>query len=265
VPPGPSTRRLAIVVGASRGIGLAIGRALGLAGWEVLLAGRTGPGLASAAADLARDGVAVRWVAADASRAGGADQIAETVGSDLAGRRSLLVYAAGVFGPITEVSATPVDEWRSVIETNLLGALYMTRLVLPYMLGSGWGRIVYVSSKAALSVPGGGASAYVISKIGLNRLAEEVAAETEGSGVTANSIHPGDVKTEMWAEIRERSARAGPAGAGLAEWAATVDRDGGDAVTLGAEMVMWLVDHPEVNGQFLLPETWRSGQRERGA
>ena len=175
------------------------------------------------------------------------------------GRAPLVfVYAAGIFGPIGAVLAGPADEWRSVIDTNLLGAFYCTQVLVPPMLAAGWGRIVYISSKAALGAPGGGGSAYGISKIGLNRLMVEVATEVAGQGVTANSIHPGEVQTDMWADITDKALRAGHAGGSLAEWSATVARTGGDPVTLGAEMVMWLVRHPEVNGEFLLPEEWRT-------
>jgi NAD(P)-dependent dehydrogenase (short-subunit alcohol dehydrogenase family) len=261
VPPPPSSSApppaLALVVGGSRGIGLAIARRLGTAGHPVVLAGRSATDLAAATDELAAAGIDASSIAADVSQPEGASVICDHVLAGARNRRLVLAYAAGVFGPIGPLGDAGIAEWRSVIETNLLGAFYVTRLLLAPMLAAGWGRIVFVSSKAALGEPGGGAAAYAISKIALNRLAAEVAAEVAGSGVTANSIHPGEVRTAMWAEIRQRSAAARRLGEPLARWAAMVDTTGGDPVSLGAEMVGWLVEHPEVNGEFLLPEEYR--------
>jgi NAD(P)-dependent dehydrogenase (short-subunit alcohol dehydrogenase family) len=246
----------AVVLGASRGIGLAIGKALGDSGLRVVLASRAGPDLDRAASDLHSRGVDAEWVVADAACPDDAAELSSTVARLYGVVPMVLVYAAGVFGPIGEIATAPVDEWRSVIDTNLLGAFYVTRFFLPNMIAAGWGRIIYVSSKAALAGPGGGASAYAISKIGLNRLTCEVAAEVAGKGVTANSIHPGEVKTAMWSDIGDRARRAGEIGDSLRRWAKMVDRTGGDPETLAAEMVTWLVEHPELNGTFLLPEEW---------
>jgi NAD(P)-dependent dehydrogenase (short-subunit alcohol dehydrogenase family) len=183
---------VAVVVGGSRGIGLAVGQSLGRAGFRVLLVGRSGEDLARAAAELATAGVDASWFFADLSKAVGATELCRVISQQYGPVPIALIYAAGKFGPIATVSSVSMEEWRSVIETNLLGALYITRLLLPPMLAAGWGRVIYISSKAALGKPGNGASAYTISKIGLNRLALEVAAEVAGRGVTANSIHPGD-------------------------------------------------------------------------
>ena len=71
------------------------------------------------------------------------------------------------------------------------------------MVRAGWGRIVNVTSAAALHEPGPINSAYGTSKAALNQFTRHLAAEIAGSGVTANVIHPGDVKTEMWADIRD--------------------------------------------------------------
>jgi NAD(P)-dependent dehydrogenase (short-subunit alcohol dehydrogenase family) len=259
-PEGPAVPAgaTAVVVGGSRGIGLEVGRLLGNVGFRVLLVSRSTNALAEAVGELSAEKIDATWVAADTSSPRGAEQIYSAFDERYGTCPLVFVYAAGIFGPIGAVLAGPADEWRSVIDTNLLGAFYCTQALVPPMLAAGWGRVVYISSKAALGAPGGGGSAYGISKIGLNRLMVEVATEVAGQGVTANSIHPGEVQTEMWADITDKALRAGHAGRSLAEWSATVARTGGDPVTLGAEMVMWLVRHPEVNGEFLLPEEWRA-------
>ncbi len=249
-------RAVAVVVGGSRGIGLAIGTVLGRSGLRVVLASRSTQDLARAADDLRSQGVEATWVAGDVSSPHGASDLSNSVINEYGPAPMVLVYAAGVFGPISAVATAPIDQWESVIRTNLLGAFYITRLFIPDMLAVGWGRIIYVSSKAALGGPGGGTSAYAISKIGLNRLTSEVAAEVAGTGVTANAIHPGDVKTAMWSDIDESARGAGEIGRAMRSWAETVGKTGGDPVILAGHMTAWLVGHPEVNGEFLLPEQW---------
>lgn len=108
----------------------------------------------------------------------------------------LLVNNAGRFGPIGPLAATDPDEWWQVLEVNLRGPLYCARAVLPGMLGRGHGRIVNVSSGAGLAaVPM--LSAYAVSKAGLYRLSENLAAETRGQGVMVFTINPGLVRTAM--------------------------------------------------------------------
>ena len=72
------------------------------------------------------------------------------------------------------------------------------------MVDAGWGRIVNLTSAASLHPPGPMNSAYGTAKAALNQFTRHLAAELAGTGVTANVLHPGDVKTEMWADIRDR-------------------------------------------------------------
>ena len=87
---------------------------------------------------------------------------------------------------------------------NTAGAYLTCRAFVPGMLAAGWGRIVSLSSAASLGAPGLLDSAYSTSKAALNRLTRHLAAELEGTGVAAAVIHPGSVKTEMWADIRTK-------------------------------------------------------------
>jgi NAD(P)-dependent dehydrogenase (short-subunit alcohol dehydrogenase family) len=121
------------------------------------------------------------------------------------------------------------------------------------MIQAGWGRIINVSSAASLVTPGPLNSAYATSKAALNHLTRHLAAELAGTGVTANVIHPGEVKTEMWAAIRDEVALTGPEGAGYRHWAQWVEETGGDPPEKTAELVLWLMsdDATSINGQFL--------------
>jgi NAD(P)-dependent dehydrogenase (short-subunit alcohol dehydrogenase family) len=92
-----------------------------------------------------------------------------------------------------------------------------------------------------------------VSKVALNQLTRHLAAELSGTGVTANVLHPGDVKTDMWAAIRDEADRMGPAGEAYRAWVKWVDQTGGDDPRKAAELVCRLCGEQAsgVTGQFL--------------
>ena len=120
------------------------------------------------------------------------------------------------------------------------------------MLDAGWGRIVNITSAASLHPPGPLNSAYGTAKAALNQLTRHLAAEIAGSGVTANVIHPGDVKTDMWADIRDRVAQMGPEGDAYRQWAAWVEETGGDPPQKAVDLILRLTSDAggDTNGQF---------------
>ena len=125
------------------------------------------------------------------------------------------------------------------------------------MVDRGWGRIVTISSAATLHPPGPLNSAYGTSKVAVNQPTRHLAAELAGSGVTANVIHPGEVKTAMWAAIQAEAANTGREGTGLRDWAAAVGSSGGDDPQRAVELILSLVNGPlqATSGRFL----WISG------
>ena len=169
------------------------------------------------------------------------------------GPPTILVNAAGVFGPLQPIRDSDVAAWIQTLQVNTIAPYLTCRAFVGGMIEAGWGRIVNVSSAAALAPPGPLNSAYATSKVALNQLTRHLAAEVAGTGVTANVIHPGEVKTEMWAEIRDKATRLGAEGAGLRQWAAWVEATGGDPPTKAAELVLQLMrdEAAEINGQFL--------------
>ena len=78
---------------------------------------------------------------------------------------------------------------------NTVGSYLISRAFLSGMVGEGWGRIINLSSAASLGTPGPLTSAYATSKVALNQFTRHLASELDGTGVTANVVHPGDVKT----------------------------------------------------------------------
>ena len=178
---------LALVTGASRGIGREITLALAAAGHHVIAVSRTptaeiNPNITTMACDIS-DINAVTQLQADVSAQHGPVHI--------------LVNAAGVFGPMALIKDSDPREWLETFMIDAIAAYYTSRAFLPAMLENKWGRIINVSSAAALHQPGKLSSAYATAKVALNQFTRHLAAEISGSGVTANVIHPGDVRTEM--------------------------------------------------------------------
>jgi NAD(P)-dependent dehydrogenase (short-subunit alcohol dehydrogenase family) len=96
-------------------------------------------------------------------------------------------------------------------------------------------------------------SAYGTSKAALNQFTRHLASELKGTGVTANVIHPGDVKTDMWAYIKAKSERLGSVADAYVKWVNWVEETGGDDPEKAADLVADLMsdEAAEINGQFL--------------
>jgi NAD(P)-dependent dehydrogenase (short-subunit alcohol dehydrogenase family) len=166
---------------------------------------------------------------------------------------AILINAAGVFGPIALVKDTDPAGWIETIMINTIAPYLACRAFVSGMIARGWGRIVNVTSAAALHTPGPINSAYGTSKAALNQFTRHLASELKGTGVTANVIHPGDVKTEMWAYIKTTSQRLGSVADAYTQWADWVEETGGDDPEKAADLVADLMstEAAEINGRFL--------------
>ena len=244
--------RVAIVTGGSRGVGLHIAHRLATAGAHVGLVARSADSLRQAQRELHAQGGVAEVLPADCSRPDEVDRLKQAV-EQVLGPPAILVNAAGVFGPLQSIRDSDVAAWIQTLAVNTIAPYLTCRAFVGGMIDAGWGRIVNVSSAAALAPPGPLNSAYATSKVALNQLTRHLAAELAGTGVTANVIHPGEVKTEMWADIRDQASRLGAAGEGLRRWAAWVEATGGDPPTKAAELVLQLMrdDAAGISGQFL--------------
>ena len=225
------TGRVAVVTGASRGLGREI--AAGLAGRGARVA------------EVARAGTRFR---ADVGRPEEVERVREEIVQEL-GPPLILVNAAGMFGPVALVRDSDPAEWVRTVLVDAVGPYLTCRAFLDGMLEAGYGRIVNLSSAAALHPPGALNSAYGTAKAALNQFTRHLAAELTGTGVTANVIHPGDVKTDMWTDIRDRVAGLGPRGAAYQQWVEWVEETGGDPPEKAVELVLRIVEG-ETNGQF---------------
>ena len=245
--------KIAVVTGASRGLGRCVAVRLARSGAKVVLVARSVSPLDELTATIEKDGGTALAVVADVQNPEAVERLRTTVESQL-GKPSILVNAAGIFGPIQRIAESSPERWIETILINLAGPYLTCRAFLAGMLEMRWGRIVNFSSAAAFHQPGPLNSAYATSKVGLNQFTRHLAAETAGTGVTANVIHPGDVKTEMWAAIRDEANRAGPEAMAFREWVDWVNQTGGDDPGKAADLVLRLLvgeESASINGQFL--------------
>ncbi|MCU1369954.1 MAG: 3-oxoacyl-(acyl-carrier-protein) reductase, partial [Ilumatobacteraceae bacterium] len=181
--------RVALVTGASRGIGAATAVALAAAGHEVAVGYRSDRDAAVAVgAQIADAGGKAVLVAVDVADAASVDEAVTRVESEL-GRITVVVNNAGVTDDGLFLRTDP-DRWRSVLATNLDGAFHVIHRVAPGMVRGRWGRIVNVSSVVGLMGSAGQAS-YASSKAGLVGLTRSLARELGGRQITANVVAPG--------------------------------------------------------------------------
>ena len=246
--------RVAVVTGASRGVGRAIALALAADGADLVIVARDAAALDRVAEEIRAAGGVALAVPTDVSDRTAVDRLADAIAGARMSPPTILVNAAGVFGPLRLVVDSDPEEWIRTLEVNLHSAYFTMRRFLPGMIAAGWGRILNVTSAAAVHTPGPLNSAYATSKVALDQLTRQVATELVGTGVTANVFHPGDVKTEMFERIRDDVAALGSAAdANYGPWVDWMERTGGDPVEKAAELVLRVV-HDEggvPNGRFL--------------
>ena len=202
-----ATSKIALVTGATRGIGRETVRQLAEAGVHTLLAGRDRQKAVAAALELQTQGLPVEAIALDVTDA---DSIAAAVREieQRHGRLDILVNNAGIlvdeFG--RKVSEQSLDTWRKTFDTNVFGLIATTQAFLPLLRKSDAGRIVNVSSiLGSLALHSDPASpiydfkvpAYNVSKSAVNAWTVQLAYELRDTSIKINTIHPGYVKTEM--------------------------------------------------------------------
>jgi 3-oxoacyl-[acyl-carrier protein] reductase len=191
--------RIALVTGASRGIGRAIARQLATQGAHVVAAAR-GDNARAVADEIAGAGGLADGVALDVTAAGAAEEIVRATLERL-GRIDILVNNAGIARDQLMLRMKRED-WDAVLATNLTGAFALTQAVLKPMIRQRGGRIVCISSVVGQSGNAGQAN-YAASKAGLIGFAKAVALEVASRGITVNVVAPGLVETDMTRAITD--------------------------------------------------------------
>jgi NAD(P)-dependent dehydrogenase (short-subunit alcohol dehydrogenase family) len=186
--------RVAVVTGASSGLGVAFARALAEAGADVVLAARRADRLAAVAAEIRALGKRAVQVVADVAKPEDCGAVAEAALAAY-GRIDVLVNNAGI-GTAVPASREQPQEFRYVLDVNLMGAYWMSQACGRAMQSGG--SIINVSSVLATTTAGLPQAAYSASKAGLLGLTRDLAAQWSGrKGIRVNAIQPGLFLTEM--------------------------------------------------------------------
>ncbi|MCZ2814572.1 SDR family NAD(P)-dependent oxidoreductase [Modestobacter sp. VKM Ac-2984] len=200
----PLQGKVALVTGASSGIGEATAVALAEAGAAVAIGARRKDRLDALATKLRNDGARVLQLDLDVTdEQACATAIART--REELGGLDVLVNNAGVMLLGTIVGADPED-WRRMIDTNVLGVLYMTHAAIEGMVEQGWGDVVNMSSVAGRTARKG-AGVYNASKWAVNAFSESLRQEVTGRGVRISLVEPGAVATELTDHITQPEAK----------------------------------------------------------
>jgi 3-oxoacyl-[acyl-carrier protein] reductase len=185
--------KVAIVTGGSRGIGLAIARALVAEGVHVAVTGRSGAQLAAARPTIESAGPgAVETLQADVRRYDAVERAVEATVARFGGL-DIVINNAGV-GVFADVASMTPDQWADVIETNLTGPYNMCHASLPHLRRRGGGFIINISSLAGTN-PFVNGAAYCASKAGLNAFSEALMQEVRYDNVRVSYVMPGSVAT----------------------------------------------------------------------
>jgi 3-oxoacyl-[acyl-carrier protein] reductase len=197
--------RVSLVTGASRGIGLAIAKALAAEGAAVVLAARDLGRLERAVQEIQAAGGGAEALSLDVSDRTAVETAVASIVSRH-GRLDHLVNNAGVARDNLVVRMKD-EEWQQVLATNLTGAFLCAQAVLRPMLKQRFGRIVSVSSVVGLAGNVGQAN-YAASKAGLVGFTRSVAREMASRGITVNAVAPGFIETEMTAAMSDKARAA---------------------------------------------------------
>jgi len=189
------TGMVAIVTGGSRGIGYAIAETLGHMGATVVIAATNAERLDHAVRELSRQGLACEGFVCDVADLNSVSKLGEHV-RNRCGRVDVLVNNAGVGEKASLLHELDPMTWDKIFNTNVRGAYYMMRALVPLMMESGGGHVINISSLAGKNpLPRG--AAYSASKWALNGLSYSAAEELRAHNIRVSVVCPGSVDTEF--------------------------------------------------------------------
>ena len=194
--------RLALITGATAGIGEATANRLADAGCSLILTGRREERLSALKNTLSKK-VEVQTLAFDVSDRVACEKAMASINHD---KIDILVNNAGLAKGVEPIPSAKIDDWEEMIDTNVLGLLVMTRLILPSMMKRKRGDIINIGSVAGRwSYPGGGV--YCATKAAVRAITEGLRMDVMGTGVRVTNIAPGMIETEF-SDVRLGSKEA---------------------------------------------------------
>jgi 3-oxoacyl-[acyl-carrier protein] reductase len=241
--------RIALVTGASQGIGRACARELASNGATVALAARNQARLAEAVAEIEAAGGKAAAFALDLAVEDSIKTAAKAV-LERFGKVEILVNNAGITRDGVMLRMKRAD-WDDILTTNLTGAFLLTQAILSPMLKNRWGRIIHISSVVGRTGQAGQVN-YAASKAGLIGMTRAMAREVASRGITVNAVAPGYIETPMTAVLNEEQRKAMLAGIPLGR--AGTDRDVAQAVAfLASDAAAYITGHVlDVNGGMFM-------------
>jgi len=192
--------KVALVTGATRGIGRAIALTLGREGATVIGTATSEGGAASITQALAEAGVSGRGIVLDVAELSSIEAVLEQITTEF-GAPQIVVNNAGITRDNLMLRMKE-DEWQAVINTNLTAIFRVTKASLKGMTKARWGRIINISSVVG-SMGNGGQANYAAAKAGLEGFGRALAAEIASRNITVNAIAPGFIETDMTQALPE--------------------------------------------------------------
>ena len=236
--------RVAIVTGASRGVGRAVAVRFAREGARVVICSRTPKDVEAVAKEIRRDGGDVLAVKADVSQERDVDRLAAMTLERFL-RIDVLVNNAGVLTPRAAIERVRVTDWDLTMAVNLRGPFLCMRAILPHLRAQRSGSIINVTSGAGKRAsPLWGP--YAVSKFGIEGLTALVAEETRADGIRVNAVNPGGTRTDMRsAAYPQENPQSLPAPEDLAGVFVYLASDASLGVTgQSLEGRDWLKEHP---------------------
>lgn len=193
--------KVALITGASKGIGQGVAKVFAKEGANVVLVSRTEADLKKSVEEITKGGGKASYIVADVTKQDDMAKMAERTIKDH-GRIDILIHNAGIY-PIANISDMTLENWNQVITTNLTSTFLAVKACLPSMKKQKYGRIVLTSSISGPKVGWPGGAHYTASKAGMIGFMKTVAIELARSNITVNAVEPGNVISEGFDELGE--------------------------------------------------------------
>lgn len=200
--------KVALVTGASSGIGRAIALKFAEQGAALVLTARRGALLEAVAKEIRQSGGRAEFVAGDITQAETHEQLIEAATSRFGGL-DIAINNAGIVGALKPLAEMSLEEWQATLDTNLEAAFLGARSQIPAMLHRGGGSIVFTSSFVGTSVGLPGMSAYGAAKAALMGLVKGITADYAAQGIRANALLPGGTDTDIAGDQSTKDWAAG--------------------------------------------------------